>query len=363
MKSTTFALLPLAVSAAVLESRQFGAANVAGVVKLQPAIRSTAQRTLTKFGPYTLNGAKGGGGASIGGMGMGDSTLAGQSYMLSIGKGFCNDNGPCTVLGGKVGVMFEDGTAATPAKGVYIHHVLTSDRTKKVPMWLSACDSPTKAATSISAMGGTGFIGTGEDAGEQTYLYTTADGKANTGFHMEKADKFLANVQLVNYNKESKKVYITYDLEFVPGKVGMNTQGLLISVTQCRGGQIKLSQTAPTNTTSGKFTVMHDGQIISARGHLHDGGTRMDLFINGKYQCSSQANYGGDKNTAVVGGKEWATISSMSYCQGPIAVKKGDFLTMNAGYDLIKHPLRKSADGHAASGVMGMFAITFAAAV
>ena len=49
-------------------------------------------------------------------MGMGDSTLGGQSYFLNINKGFCNDQGPCTVLAGKVGVMFEDGTVADPAR-------------------------------------------------------------------------------------------------------------------------------------------------------------------------------------------------------------------------------------------------------
>lgn len=50
-------LLPLVVSAGVLEKRQFGglglfspAAKLAGVDKLEPQYRKTAQRTLTKFG-------------------------------------------------------------------------------------------------------------------------------------------------------------------------------------------------------------------------------------------------------------------------------------------------------------------------
>ena len=47
-----------------------------------------------------------------------DSTLSGQSFMLNINKGFCNSNNSCTsVLGGKVGAMFEDGTEADPATG------------------------------------------------------------------------------------------------------------------------------------------------------------------------------------------------------------------------------------------------------
>jgi hypothetical protein len=53
-------------------------------------------------------------------MGMGDSTLGGQTFMLSINKGICNEqtNGPCTVFGGNVRILYEDGTDATPATGM-----------------------------------------------------------------------------------------------------------------------------------------------------------------------------------------------------------------------------------------------------
>jgi hypothetical protein len=56
----------------------------------------------------------------MGGMGMGmghDSTLSGQTYFLNINRGFCNENGPCTVFAGRVGVMFLNGTKADPSKG------------------------------------------------------------------------------------------------------------------------------------------------------------------------------------------------------------------------------------------------------
>ena len=117
--------------------------------------------------------------------------------------------------------------------------------------------------------GGTGFVGVGEDNGDSHYLYVTSNGKSNTGYHIGREDKFLANVQLVNYNPQPKRVYVTYDLEWVPGTVGQNTKGILISISQCAGRSIKLSQTGPTNTTSGKFTFTESGNIISARGHLH----------------------------------------------------------------------------------------------
>jgi len=373
MKYATLFTLPLAVSvsAAVLEPRQFKVATVAGIDKLKPAIRKVAgvQRTLTKFGPYTLKastaGAPKGDGHSHGGGGMGmggggDSTLGGQTFFLSINKGFCNDAGPCTVYGGKVGVMYEDGTAATPENGVYIHHVLTTDTSKKAGSFLSGCDN-TKPGMSISGMGmGAGFVGTGEDSGKRPVLYTREDGSSPSGYWVAKGDKFIANVVLVNYNKTPKNVFVTYDLEWAPGELGNNAKGMLIAVNQCRGKSIRVSQTGPTNTTSGKFTFLEDGQIIGARGHLHDGGVKMDMIINDKFVCASKASYGGDGAVMKQGETEYKAISGMSPCSDKaIPVKKGDTFAMVVEYDLQKHPLRKSASGAEATGVMGMWSITF----
>ena len=52
MKSTILFMLPVAAIAGILDPRQLGggSAPVAGVQKLTPRLRSTAQRTLTKFG-------------------------------------------------------------------------------------------------------------------------------------------------------------------------------------------------------------------------------------------------------------------------------------------------------------------------
>jgi hypothetical protein len=289
----------------------------------------------------------------MGGMGamggMGDNTLGGQTFSLSINKGFCNDNGPCTVYAGKLGVMFEDGTPATPAKGVYIHHVLTTDVSKKTEPFLSSCNAPTRPGYSVSSLrpGSTGFVGVGEDSGDNPVLYTQSDGQLDAGYWVKKGDTFDATVVLVNYNKEAKNVLITYDLEWAPGLVGTNTKGMLISVSQCAGGRIKTSSTGPTTTKSGNFTLLENGKIFAARGHLHDGGVQMNLYINGKPSCVSKATYGEG-----IAGSETKTINSMSMCKDPVSVKKGDTLSMGVEYDLHKYPLRKSASGQEAHGVM-----------
>jgi hypothetical protein len=52
-------------------------------------------------------------------------------------------------------------------------------------------------------------------------MFTDAKGSVwDTGYHIKSADKFNYWAQLVNYNKEPAKVYVTFDTEWVPGLVG-----------------------------------------------------------------------------------------------------------------------------------------------
>jgi len=65
-------------------------------------------------------------------------------------------------------------------------------------------------------------------------------------------------------------------------------------------------------------------------------------MLNGKLACDSQAIYGGNGFAAGYAGskgEKWETISSMSECTTPIAIKKGDKIVATAYYDLAEHPL------------------------
>jgi hypothetical protein len=151
----TTLLLSTVASAAILETRQSGT-PFAGFDELKPQIRSTARRTITKFGRmlcfilakdiipnfysiyysslsrelfYLLIGRRlirvlQGQGK---GKGFGDSTSWGSAFFGSISKGLCNNNGKderqdCTLFAGRVGVMWADGTGriADPSTGKMI---------------------------------------------------------------------------------------------------------------------------------------------------------------------------------------------------------------------------------------------------
>jgi hypothetical protein len=77
--------------------------------------------------------------------------------------------------------------------------------------------------TNISARNpypGAGFIWQGEDDGDTAVMFTSTDGKYNSGFHVGSAHKFLLQADLINYNDVTKNVYLTFDIEYIDGIVG-----------------------------------------------------------------------------------------------------------------------------------------------
>lgn len=107
----------------------------------------------------------------------------------------------------------------------------------------------------------------------------------------------------------------------------------------------------------------------------------MDMILNDKPLCSSEAIYGESTGSEGMGGHSHGdaggmarmkrdgpkaagikTITSMTTCKGPFPVNKGDTLKMAAVYDLKKHPLRVSLGGSKAADVMGMWGLSFSAA-
>jgi len=96
---------------------------------------------------------------------------------------------------------------------------------------------------------------------------------------------------------------------------------------------INLNNKGVATTKSLQFPVRYDGKLVSAIGHLHDGGDSVKLFLNGKEVCTSLPTYktGGLQNVA--------SIVKMSGCYDQVPVTKGDVFTITTTYDIEKHPL------------------------
>jgi hypothetical protein len=200
---------------------------------------------------------------------MGSLDPNGQGFAELISEGLCTN---CTVLAGKTMITFEDGSEAGPRQGVYVHHVVNRDITKPPNLPVSKCgpgQTPQDGFQSLAAE----FLAQGDDQQNlDAILFTSKDGKFNSGYFVGPDMVLLNLIDLVNYNAESKKVYVTFDIEYVNGHVGSDAAATLMSVTGCNNAvsespgspSIKLDKNGIAITESPRFAVTRDSKIVAA---------------------------------------------------------------------------------------------------
>jgi len=252
-------------------------------------------------------------------------------------KGLCSD---CTILSGFTYPTHADGTRAQISTSVYNHHII-----------IAAAGKPSVPLTSCKALGALNSLGDGtiplttflsaDNAEATDTVFTTADGKFNSGFYVSPSTRMMLTGMLVNYNPEPMDVYVNLEIEYVPGKPPQlaDASNALISVGGCKGVNFTPKPNSQETLKSEAYNMPQDGYIINAYGHLHDGGVNTKLFVNGNMVCVSEATYGTQGAATEVNGEKWETISKMSTCPGPFPIKKGDVVTMTSDYDTQLHPL------------------------
>jgi hypothetical protein len=112
----------------------------------------------------------------------------GQAGMGSISAGLCKS---CTVLSASFYPTYDDNTPATVPNGLYIHHFISYDTTKSLKRIIPGCEGGLPASYAP-------FIDRGEDSGETETIFTTSDGKLNSGFQFGTSPKILMQNDLVN---------------------------------------------------------------------------------------------------------------------------------------------------------------------
>jgi hypothetical protein len=141
--------------------------------------------------------------------------------------------------------------------------LLSIDASKPSPAWVNFCTGDSNIPVP-SQLGNT-FLGTGNDEAGVKYTNKAADLKG--GFYLK--DDFMAlQVDIVNYNKMPKKIYVTFDVEYLPGKTGPDSASVLLSLTGCRTPAFMLVD-KEVNMTSDSFVIFEDGAIINASKLLH----------------------------------------------------------------------------------------------
>jgi hypothetical protein len=217
-------------------------------------------------------------------------------------------------------------------------------------------------------------VGIGGNERGNKGLYTDINGnppsvdpELKSGYYVGPKDRFTLAVELMNLSPTSRKVYITGTFEFLKGK----PQGFQKSVplwqdlSPCSvdiGSALPPSGQKKFVLQSPVWTSATHGDLSFVVGHLHDGGTHLELYHNNKVVCTSKAVY--EKNSADrpgempmkgvdMSGQPLDHISSMTMCAKVGKIVEGDTMYIKAYYDFEQHPGMETLKGGAAP-VMGI---------
>jgi hypothetical protein len=105
-----------------------------------------------------------------------------------------------------------------------------------------------------------------------------------------------AQLELMNLVVAKKSVYLTVDYEYIPGDRPQGykiAKAMWLDVTNCGASSVRPPSGKQSFTLSSKpWSSSFNGEMLGVGGHLHDGGINLDVKINNKVVCDSQATYG-----------------------------------------------------------------------
>jgi hypothetical protein len=168
----------------------------------------------------------------------------GNVQMRTLKGGFCSD---CTVLRIKADMVYADGTRMDISNGVYLHHAVSFGLAwREHANWLNLCpiDKYIKDDSYFASLPGifkdpfTIFGNAAVDQFQQWYG-SPKEEAPKAGYYISPDDVFMMQSEMINYSKEEKKVYMEFDYEYLPGRVGReSTFTILSTLGKCQWDKI-----------------------------------------------------------------------------------------------------------------------------
>jgi hypothetical protein len=248
------------------------------------------------------------------------------------------------ILASRVSLSFQNGTSADYGSGLYVHHVLLADISKPSAPFALCPNRGREDNVKDWLYGnlvdniGAGLIQVGNDALGTPNVYFSASDKATfkSAFLTGKNDLFGLQAEIVNYNPANETVFLDLEVEYLEKQPAdwLDASTMVLSATGCKDPGYRPPQKELIYThVSEKVDVQNNGYVVNTRGHLHDGGTAIEMWHNDKMVCRSLPTYGKAPGAAADAA---LTITDMSWCHDPVPIKKGDTLQLKTYYDLTK---------------------------
>jgi hypothetical protein len=132
------------------------------------------------------------------------------------------------------------------------------------------------------------------------------DAQGNTGdamgYPIFPSDRFGLIVDLMNMNPTSKPVYLTMYYDYVEGhgpKLG-EVKPVWFDVAQCGTSEVGGGSAGSSfAVSSSPWYANFEGDVLGIGGHIHDGGTGIDIVVNKEVVCTSHAYYGSNEEAKI----------------------------------------------------------------
>jgi hypothetical protein len=157
---------------------------------------------------------------------------------------------------------------------------------------------------------------------------TVGELPAGFGYHVG-TDPWNLIVEVMNHSEQPRTVYVSLEVGYVQAPADLrDTTPVWLDVDNCGNSEYAIPAGRSEQTWTWRSTVT--GRVVSAGGHVHDGGVKTELgnHTTGEEMCTSVAGYGADPAFA-------GTIGSMSTCVWDRlgVVRTGEDLGIRATYD------------------------------
>jgi hypothetical protein len=164
--------------------------------------------------------------------------------------------------------------------------------------------------------------------------------------------------ELMNESKKTISMYFVINFEHLPKSTPGYKEAKLVwlDVTNCARESEFPAQLGRYVKESTDFIMPSDGDWLFATGHVHDGGEKVEMYINDKLVCNSKQMYANRRGKfyepndgTILDGQVMPPgthISDNGVCRNFASGKKGDRVRVKAYYDDSKHMQMRNPKGY-----------------
>ncbi|KAK4952344.1 hypothetical protein LTR10_009150 [Elasticomyces elasticus] len=180
----------------------------------------------------------------------------------------------CTITFMQAGLEYLDGTTADATTNMWMHHVVLLNRGKKD----SVCaDMPAQR-----------FFASGNERTAVDLTSTfSALGTQHLGYPVAENDTFVISSELMNMLNTPQEVVFSMTWEFLPAPPIYFKPAVpfWLDVGGCGNSDVPAKPGEQFEYISPVLTANSHWDIVFIGGHLHDGGTHLDVIRNGEISC------------------------------------------------------------------------------